>query len=131
MTEPDRRSFDPDSAKAAIIGRYRRGVENLQTGVRIEGDPTFDLTVRRWKTEDLDAARHTSDLHPRDRAFVNLDLDLAQTRLGTASCGPGVLPQYELLAAPSTWSVSLIPDQGHGMSARQQEESRARTVKKS
>jgi len=27
-------------------------------GIRIEGDPTFELTVRRWTTEDLDAARH-------------------------------------------------------------------------
>ena len=77
------------------------------TGVRIEGDPTFDLTVRRWTTEDLDAARHTSDLRPRDRTFVNLDV--AQTGLGTASCGPGVLPQYELHAAPATWTVRLIP----------------------
>ena len=135
-----------DSSQASIIGRYRRSVEDLQTpyvypqengnrqgvrwarlrgstnGVRIEGDPTFDLTVRRWTTEDLDTARHTSDLHPRDRVFVNLDL--AQTGLGTASCGPGVLRQYELRAAPSTWSVILTPDQGHGESARQQERSR-------
>src|SRR5665811_1748432 len=82
-------------------------------GVRIEGDPTFDLTVRRWTSEDLDAARHTSDLRPRDKVFVNLDL--AQTGLGTASCGPGVLPQYELHAAPTNWTVRLMPDSGHGV----------------
>jgi len=126
-----------DSSQAAIIGRYRRSVDTMQTpyvypqengnrlgvrwarlrgasnGVRIEGDPTFDLTVRRWTTEDLDAARHTSDLRPRDKVFVNLDL--AQTGLGTASCGPGVLPQYELHAAPTNWTVRLMPDSGHGV----------------
>jgi beta-galactosidase len=126
-----------DSCQAAVIGRHRRSVEDLQTpyvypqengnrmgvrwarlrgpssGVRIEGHPTFDLTVRRWTTEDLDAARHTSDLRPRGRVFVNLDH--AQTGLGTGSCGPGVLPQYELHAAPATWSVSLTPDKGHGV----------------
>lgn len=120
-----------DSTQAAVIGRYRRSVADLQTpyvypqengnrlgvrwaqlrgpvsGMRIEGDPTFDLTVRRWTTEELDAARHTSDLRPRDRVFVNLDL--AQTGLGTASCGPGVLPQYELHATPAIWTVRLIP----------------------
>jgi len=120
-----------DSTQAALIGRYRRSVDDLQTpyvypqengnrrgvrwaelrgptgGVRVEGDPTFDLTVRRWTTEDLDAARHTTDLHPRDRVFVNLDL--AQTGLGTASCGPGVLPHYELHATPATWTVRLVP----------------------
>ena len=60
----------------------------------------------------------SSALHPRDRVFVNLDL--AQTGLGTGSCGPGVLPRYELRAGPSTWSVILTPDQTHGVSARRQ-----------
>jgi len=132
-----------DSSQACVIGRYRSSIEDLQTpylfpqengsrpgvrwarlrgpahGLRIQGAPTFDLTVRRWTTEDLDAARHPTDLRPRDRVFVNLDL--AQTGLGTASCGPGVLPQYELRAAPHTWSVSLIPDHGHGVLTRRQD----------
>ena len=120
-----------DSTQAAVVGRYRRGVDDLQTpyvfpqengnrrgvrwaqlrgpahGVRIEGDPTVDLTVRRWTSEDLDAARHTSDLRPRDRVFVNLDR--AQNGLGTASCGPGVLPQHELHAVATSWTVRLTP----------------------
>jgi beta-galactosidase len=80
-------------------------------GVRVEGDPTFDLTVRRWTSEDLDSARNTSDLRPRDRVFVFVfvNLDLAQIGLGTALCGPGVLPPYELHATPATWTVRLIP----------------------
>ena len=67
---------------------------------------TFSCT---WSaaSEDLDAARHTTDLVPRNRVFVNLDL--AQTGIGTASCGPGVLPQYELHASPATWTVRLMP----------------------
>ncbi len=120
-----------DSTQALRIGRFRRRVEELQTpyafpqengnrrlvrwaelfgpdgGVRIEGVPTFDLTVRRWTSEDLDAARHPSDLVPRDELYVNIDI--AQNGLGTASCGPGVLPQYELRAAPASWTVRLVP----------------------
>jgi beta-galactosidase len=75
--------------------------------VRIEGAPTFDLTVRRWTSEDLDAARHPSDLVPRDELYLNIDV--AQNGLGTASCGPGVLPRYELRAAPASWTVRLLP----------------------
>ena len=30
-----------------------------------------------------------------------VNLDVAQNGLGTASCGPGVLPQYELHADPA------------------------------
>jgi beta-galactosidase len=120
-----------DSAQAARIGRFASTVDQLQTpyafpqengnrrlvrwaelrgpdgGVRIEGTPTFELTVRRWTTEDLDAAQHPTDLAPRDQVYVNLDL--GQNGLGTASCGPGVLPQYELAAAPASWAVRLVP----------------------
>jgi beta-galactosidase len=66
-----------------------------------------DLTVRRWTSEDLDAARHTTDLVPGDRVYINLDV--GQNGLGTASCGPGVLPTYVLSAAPTTWTVRLSP----------------------
>jgi beta-galactosidase len=110
-----------DSRRAARIGNYTTRIDDLQTpyvfpqengnrvdvrwaritapdgsGIRVDGLPTFDLTARRWTSEDLDAARHTYDLRPRDRVYVNLDL--AQNGLGTASCGPGVLPQYRLAA---------------------------------
>jgi beta-galactosidase len=120
-----------DSARAALVGRYRYTVDELQTpyvypqengnrrhvrwaelrspyrGLRIEGMPTFDLTVRRWTSEDLDAARHTTDLVDRGHVYVNLDH--AQHGLGSASCGPGVLPQHALHAAPASWSVRLVP----------------------
>jgi beta-galactosidase len=118
-----------DSSRAALVGRYRRTVDTLQTpyvypqengnrrgvrwaelrgpqgGVRIEGMPTVDLTVRRWTSEDLDAARHQTDLVDRGRVYVNIDQ--AQHGLGSASCGPGVLPQYTLRASPATWSLRL------------------------
>jgi beta-galactosidase len=119
-----------DTRRAALVGRYSSTVEDLQTpyvfpqengnradvrwatltnsegvGLRITGHPVFDLTVRGWTTEDLDAARHTSDLRPRDRIWVNLDL--AQNGIGTASCGPGVLPQYRLEPAPVTFEIGF------------------------
>jgi beta-galactosidase len=50
-------------------------------------------------------ARHTSELRPRDRVWVNLDL--AQNGIGSASCGPGVLPQYRLEPAPVTFELGF------------------------
>ena len=106
-----------DSRQAARIGRFARSVDDLQTPyvfpqengnradvrwarfgrvLRIEGAPTFDLTARRWTSEELDAARHTVDLRPGEMIHVNLDL--AHHGLGTASCGPGVLPHHRLHA---------------------------------
>jgi beta-galactosidase len=66
------------------------------TGLEIGGRPTFELAVRRWTSADLAAARHPYELKPSDR--VHLNVDLGQNGLGSASCGPGVLPQYQLAA---------------------------------
>jgi len=112
------------------VGRFERTVEQWQTpyvfpqengnrtgvrwatltdgdgaGLLVEGQPTADLTVRRWTTEDLDAARHTSDLVPGDRLWVNIDV--AHNGLGSASCGPGVLPQHRLELKPTHFAVAL------------------------
>jgi beta-galactosidase len=63
------------------------------------------FTARRWTTEQLDAARHTTDLVPGEHIWVNTDL--AQHGLGSASCGPGVLPQYELPVTACSFSVTF------------------------
>lgn len=120
----------PDSRGAVRVGRFALTVDEWQTpyvfpqenghrsdvrwatltdahgtGLRVEGDPTFGLTARRWTSEDLDAAKHTSDLVPGDRIWLNLDV--AQEGLGSASCGPGVLPRHQLLPVPATLRVVL------------------------
>ena len=73
------------------------------SGLRIEGAPTFELTARRWTSEQLDAARHTVDLRAGDRVWINVDI--AQNGIGTAACGPGVLPQYQLRVAPAAMAL--------------------------
>jgi beta-galactosidase len=128
----------PDTRRAARIGRFTSTVDAMQTpyvmpqengrrtdvrwaeltggggGVRIEalpsddGEPgTFAFTVRRWTSADLDAATHPVDLVPRDRVW--LTVDLAHRGVGTASCGPDVLPQHELHAAPARLRLALTP----------------------
>jgi beta-galactosidase len=119
----------PDSRQAARIGRFSTRVDDLQTpqvfpqengaridvrwarltsaagaGLRIDGSPPFALAARRWTATELDDATHTVDLRPGE--LVELSLDLAQHGLGTASCGPGVLPRYQLRAHPA--SLTLV-----------------------
>jgi beta-galactosidase len=121
-----------DTGRAARVGRFAATVEELQTpylrpqengnrrdvrwarigdghgtAVRLEGEPTFDLTVRPWTSEHLDQARHPTDLRPDDRVWVNLDH--AQQGIGSASCGPGVLPAYRLDPVPTRFTVRLRP----------------------
>ncbi|MEU8245533.1 glycoside hydrolase family 2 TIM barrel-domain containing protein [Nonomuraea sp. NPDC048916] len=121
----------PDTGLAARVGRWSATVEELQTpyvypqenghragvrwaeltgsgqGLRITGDPVFGLTARRWTTTDLERARHRPDLVPGERVHVNLDL--AQQGVGTASCGPGALPRYDLRPAETTFRLRFDP----------------------
>ncbi|MGW0911511.1 glycoside hydrolase family 2 TIM barrel-domain containing protein [Streptomyces sp. NPDC002784] len=109
----------PDSRSASRLGRWRSTVDALQTpyvrpqengaradvrwvelgGLRVEGDPEFWFTARRWTSEHLDAARHLTDLTPGKGVWVNLDHALHG--IGSQSCGPGPLPRYVLRARPA------------------------------
>ncbi|GGN95551.1 beta-galactosidase [Streptomyces albiflavescens] len=112
----------PDTKSASRVARWDSTVDALQTpyvrpqengaradvrwaeigGLRVEGDPSFWFTARRWTTEQLDAAEHLTDLAPGDTVWVNLDH--GQQGIGSQSCGPGALPQYQLRAAPAEFS---------------------------
>ncbi|RKE11104.1 glycoside hydrolase family 2 TIM barrel-domain containing protein [Catellatospora citrea] len=119
-----------DTRLAARVGRYAATVDAMQTpyvypqengaridvrwatisdtsgaGLRIEADPLFQLTARRWTSEQLDAARHQTDLVPGDHVWVNVDL--AQHGIGSNSCGPGVLARHALTARPASMTLLL------------------------
>ncbi|MGC4985492.1 glycoside hydrolase family 2 TIM barrel-domain containing protein [Streptomyces sp. DT193] len=120
----------PDTKAASMNGRWESTVDAMQTpyvrpqengarpdvrraeigGLRIEGDPAFWFTARRWTTEELDAAGHLTDLRPGDTVWVNLDH--GQQGIGSQSCGPGALPQYQLWAAPAEFSFVFSVIQG-------------------
>jgi hypothetical protein len=52
------------------------------------------FTARPWTSEDLERARHTTDLTPGPNIVVTLDAALEG--IGTEACGPGILEQYQL-----------------------------------
>lgn len=112
----------PDTRAASMLGRWNASVDELQTpyvrpqengaradvrwaelgGLRIDGDPEFWFSARRWTNEQLDAARHLTDLRSGDTVWVNLDH--GQHGIGSQSCGPGPLPRYFLRAEPAQFS---------------------------
>ncbi|MHA7191920.1 glycoside hydrolase family 2 TIM barrel-domain containing protein [Arthrobacter sp. MDT2-16] len=123
-----------DSFRSQLIGSYQASVDDLQSpyvmpqenGNRSEvrrltlvrgaqpvltvvGAPDFSFTARRWTSEQLDAATHPTDLIAGDKVWLNLDLE--QYGLGSASCGPGVLPQYLPRQGTKTFRLHLRPGQ--------------------
>ncbi|WP_037621752.1 glycoside hydrolase family 2 TIM barrel-domain containing protein [Streptomyces aureus] len=112
----------PDTGSASLHGRWESTVDAMQTpyvrpqengarpgvrwaeigGLRIEGDPDFWFTARRWTSEQLDAAEHRTELRPGDTVWVNLDH--GQQGIGSQSCGPGALARYQLRVGPAEFS---------------------------
>ena len=72
-------------------------------GLFASGVPNF--SAHRFTPEDFTLARHTVDLVPRDEIFLHLDY--RHQGLGSNSCGPGPLPQYELHPDEFRFAVRL------------------------
>lgn len=88
-------------------GGARVNVRDLQLhgpagALRVSGT-LFAFTARDVSTEALAKATHRHELQPDGNTHVILDL--AQHGIGTASCGPGVLPAHQLSARSVTASL--------------------------
>lgn len=106
-----------DSKEANHLGVYRKTVDELFTnyvmpqengnrsdcdwvgltdneanGLIVVADETFDFSASRYEVSDLEQAKHTIDLKPRD--YVVLNIDYKQNGLGSNSCGQDQLEKY-------------------------------------
>ena len=121
-----------DSRQAGRMGVYRARVNDLMTpyvrpqengnhmetrwvslgnrqgvGLTARGAPSFEFSAHRQLPCDFESAAHHAELRPRP--FIVLNLDSRQRGLGTASCGPDVLPAYELAPHPFRFRIRLEP----------------------
>ncbi|WP_326701128.1 DUF4981 domain-containing protein [Streptomyces sp. NBC_01754] len=119
----------PDTGQGSTLGRFSATVDALQTRyvypqengqrghvtwaalgaasgqvVEIRADRPIGLAVRPWSSEELTRAAHLHELRPDGRTHITLAL--ATHGVGSASCGPGVLPAHRLAAEPR--SVRLL-----------------------
>ncbi|MER7177620.1 glycoside hydrolase family 2 TIM barrel-domain containing protein [Streptomyces mesophilus] len=125
----------PDTGAAAMLGIWSASVAELQTpyvrpqenGARAQvrrleltggerrltvAGPEFSFTARPWSTADLDAARHRPDLVAGDTLWLHLDA--RQQGIGSESCGPGVLPEHQLMVGdrPDRFSFQFTVREG-------------------
>jgi beta-galactosidase len=63
------------------------------------------MSATNYRAEDLYACGNEADLWPRDELVVHLDV--AHRGLGTASCGPDVLPKYRLTSGDFAFAYRL------------------------
>jgi beta-galactosidase/beta-glucuronidase len=84
----------------ALTGREGRGL--LAVGM-----PWLEVSATHHTAHDIAAAAHTYELKRRPEVILNLDF--AQSGLGSAACGPGVLPKYQLTASGYRYCLRLRP----------------------
>ena len=122
----------PDTRQANQVGLYAKSVDELYTpytfpqengnrsevkwvsaansrgiGLLAVGMPELNFSIHRYTVEQLEEARHTSEL--KDLGQLIWHLDYRQNGIGSASCGPGVLPQYELRTGLFQFALRLQP----------------------
>lgn len=72
-------------------------------GFLLSGNSLMNFSAYPYSDADITAARHINELDEAD--FVTVNFDAVQAGLGTATCGPGVLPQY--LAEPEVYQFDV------------------------
>ncbi|MEU9428812.1 glycoside hydrolase family 2 TIM barrel-domain containing protein [Streptomyces sp. NPDC048342] len=75
------------------------------TGLVVELDGPRQVSVSRYRAEDLTAVTHHDELVPRAGCVVHIDA--AHRGLGTASCGPDTFPSYLVAPGVHRWSWTL------------------------
>ncbi|MCF3129374.1 glycoside hydrolase family 2 TIM barrel-domain containing protein [Streptomyces olivochromogenes] len=75
------------------------------TGLAVELDEPRQVSVTRYRAEDLTSATHHDELVPRPGCVVHLDA--AHRGLGTASCGPDTSPSHLVAPGVHRWTWTL------------------------
>lgn len=87
--------------------RWVRVTNERGRGLLAAGLPELNFSLQRFTVEQLEKARHTYELREAEQLIWHLDY--RQRGIGSASCGPDVLPQYELRTEPFQFAVRLSP----------------------
>ncbi len=87
--------------------RWMQLADEAGEGVAFCSDVPFQFSVIPFTDECLDAATHINQL--RREGVVTVHLDAAQAGVGTATCGPGVLPQYRVPVQEYKFRFTIRP----------------------
>ncbi len=90
--------------------RYLTVTDNDGDGIRFAyDDEYFNFNVREFSQKLLQNAAHQEDLHDENTVVVNIDGFTRGT--GTNSCGPDILPQFEIDGSKGLeFSFYMIPE---------------------
>ncbi len=76
-------------------------------GWKITATEPFQFSLYPYSDENIEAATHINEL--TSDGSVTIHVDAAHTGVGTATCGPGVLPHYYLPIEPYRFEFTFVP----------------------
>ena len=97
----------PQSTGNRTDVRWVKLADTSGEGIFVESDRAFQFSIIPFSDVLLEKARHINDLK-RD-GMLTVHLDAEQAGVGTATCGPGVLPQYLVPLKKQHFEFTLYP----------------------
>ena len=97
----------PQSTSNRTDVRWVKLADDSGKGCWIESDSPFQFSALPFSDLLLEKALHINDLERNGRITVHLDAK--QAGVGTATCGPGVLPPYLVPLGKQTFTFTIYP----------------------
>ncbi|MGL5683941.1 MAG: glycoside hydrolase family 2 TIM barrel-domain containing protein [Marinifilaceae bacterium] len=76
-------------------------------GVLLESPAQYDFSVVPFTDQNIETSRHINQLQRNGN--VTIHMDAVQAGIGTATCGPGVLPAYRVQAEKTGFDFYIQP----------------------
>ena len=83
----------------------KASVGNGTNGVTAYATTSFDFSVSNYSDYELAVKKHNYELEESD--FVTMHLDYKNSGVGSNSCGPQLLPQYQMNDKEFEWEYQL------------------------
>ncbi|UJF15779.1 DUF4981 domain-containing protein [Jeotgalibaca sp. MA1X17-3] len=96
--------YPQENGNRSEVG-WAKFTDRRGNGLEIKNEKKFQFSVRHYTQDNLDQAQHSYNLKRKDEIY--LYIDYAQNGIGSASCGPDVLPKHELKLADFRFSFQL------------------------
>ena len=97
----------PQSTGNRTDVRWVKLADTSGEGIFVESDRAFQFSIIPFSDVLLEKARHINELE-RD-GLLTVHLDAEQAGVGTATCGPGVLPKYLVPLKKQSFEFTLYP----------------------
>ena len=97
----------PQSTGNRTDVRWMKLTNEAGAGLFVDAGRPFQFSVVPFSDANLEQARHINELQRNGKVTVHLDAE--QAGVGTATCGPGVLPKYLVSLSKQSFEFTIYP----------------------